>query len=147
MLKIERKEKNVFPFKELAPMELFYRDDDKENVYYSYFDSNGAFTAVNLTTGEEANSLSNGEIITRIQGTLTIHGQAVKAYLFYLTRWAGRPRRGRPAIPSPHLIWQFSLLKVGPAYAPLHSRKAGLISQPCGPVLESVGAHMAPGEV
>lgn len=74
MLKIERKEKNVFPFKELAPMELFYRDDDKENVYYSYFDSNGAFTAVNLTTGEEANSLSNGEIITRIQGTLTIHG-------------------------------------------------------------------------
>lgn len=146
MLKIERDKKNIFPFKELAPMELFYREADKD-IYYSYFDSNGMFTAVNLSTGKGAEDLLTTEIVTRIQGTLTIHGQAVKAYLFYLTHWAGRPRRGRPVIPSPHLIWQFSLLKVGPAYAPLLSRKARLISQPCGPVLEPVGAHMAPGEV
>ena len=73
MLKIERDKKNIFPFKELAPMELFYREADKD-IYYSYFDSNGMFTAVNLSTGEEANNLSTVEMITRIQGTLTIHG-------------------------------------------------------------------------
>lgn len=124
MLKIKKDEKNVFPFKELSTMELFYRENDTD-VYYSYFDSSGMFTAVNLTTGEEPDDLLNDEIITRIQGTLTISGQAVKACLFYLTYWAGRPRRGRPVIPLPHLIWQFFLVKVSPAYAPFLSRKTG----------------------
>ena len=143
MLKIEKKEKNVFPFNELAPMELFYREDDRQDVYYSFIDCRGIATAINLTTGEEPDDLAGDELVIKIQGTLTILGQAVKACLFYLTHWAGRPRRGRPVIPSPHLIWQFSLLKVSPAYALFLSRKAGLISQPCGPVLEPVGARAA----
>lgn len=73
MLKIEKDEKNIFPFKELASMELFYRENDTD-VYYSYFDSNGMFTAVNLTTGEEAEDLLTTEIVTRIQGKLIISG-------------------------------------------------------------------------
>ena len=73
MLKIKKDEKNVFPFKELSTMELFYRENDTD-VYYSYFDSSGMLTAVNLTTGEEPDDLLNNEIITRIQGTLTISG-------------------------------------------------------------------------
>ena len=73
MLKIEKDKKNTFPFKELGSMELFYRVDDPD-VYYSYFDSNGIFTAVNLTTGEEAEDLLTTEIVTRIKGTLTISG-------------------------------------------------------------------------
>lgn len=136
MLKIEKDEKNIFPFKELASMELFYRENDTD-VYYSYFDSNGMFTAVNLTTGEEAEDLLTTEIVTRIQGKLTISGQAVKACLFYLTYWAGRPRRGRPVIPLPHLIWQFLLVKVSPAYAPFLSRN--FASQ--GPVLGPIWAQ------
>lgn len=121
MLKIKKDEKNVFPFKELSTMELFYRENDTD-VYYSYFDSSGMLTAVNLTTGEEPDDLLNDEVITRIQGTLTISGQAVKVYLFYLTYWAGRPRRGRPVIPSPHLIWQFFLVKVSPVLRLICSR-------------------------
>lgn len=136
MLKIEKDEKNIFPFKELGSMELFYRENDTD-VYYSYFDSNGMFTAVNLTTGEEAEDLLTTEKVTRIQGTLTISGQAVKAYLFYLTYWAGRPRRGRPVIPLPHLIWQFFLVKVSPSYALLLSRN--FTSQ--GPVLGPIWAQ------
>ena len=73
MLKIKKDEKNVFPFKKISSMELFYRENDTD-VYYSYIDSNGMLTAVNLTTGEEPDDLSGDEVITRIQGTLTITG-------------------------------------------------------------------------
>ena len=62
--------------------------------------------------------------------------QAGKAYHFFYVHLAGRPRRGRPVIPLPHLIWQFFLVKVDPAYAPLHSRNFAAQErdlQPCGP--------------
>lgn len=71
MLKIENaKSMSLF---HLPPKELFYRENDG-NIYYSFFDNNGILKAVNLTTGEEAKRLSPNEAITRIQGTLTIHG-------------------------------------------------------------------------
>lgn len=72
MLKIKYAQN--MPFLQLAPNELFCREEEKQSIYYSFLDKNGSFTAVNLTTGEEAKKLSPNEVVIRIQGTLTITG-------------------------------------------------------------------------
>lgn len=105
MLKIEKDEKNIFPFKELASMELFYRENDTD-VYYSYFDSNGMFTAVNLTTGEEAEDLLTTEIVTRIQGNFRV---GCKSLPFLFDLLGGSPSKGETRnLPPPSHMAIFS---------------------------------------
>lgn len=72
MLEIKRVRKNVFPYRDLAPGQVFLRENYPGCVYYSYIDKDGNCTAVDLTNGEEANKIDTDERIECINSRLTL---------------------------------------------------------------------------